>query len=252
MAEIKEVMTEHKKDESRRVAQHKLAYEFVELIHGLGEAQKAEQQHRQLFSRDLSIKDLRTIEEQSSQNQAPPGSSEVTGAVPTYSSDINPSLNKYAPQTNAENMGAMRMKLPESLVRMQPMSKILWSAGLTASRSEAQRLINNGGAHIGSQSDRTGRMGDALSFAPITTWKPEDTERYVIDGNLLILRVGKWKIKIIDIVSDDVFKSMGLSCPGWKENEEEQAGKFDYKVEQQKRAEFMTQKRAERNGREAR
>ena len=245
-------MIDHKKDESRRVAQHKLAFEFVELVHGLGEAQKAEQQHRQLFSRDLSIKDLRTTEEQPSQDHAPPGTSEPNGAVPAYSSDINPSLNKYAPQTNSENMGAMRMKLPESLVRMQPISKILWSAGLTASRSEAQRLINNGGAHIGSKSDRTGGMGNALSFAPITTWKPEDTERYVIDGNLLILRVGKWKIKIIDIVSDEIFESMGLSCPGWKENKGEQAGKLDYKVEQQKRAEFMKQKRVQRNSREAR
>lgn len=220
------------KDQSKRVAQHKLAYEFVEMIHGLGEAQEVEKQHRQLFSRDLSIKDIRQV--------VNPAESRVDSSAAGSMTDMSPSLDKYAPQTNAENMGPMHMKLPRSLVENQSPSKILWSAGLVSSRSEGQRLINNGGAHIGSTSDRRGGdMGDGLSFAPITTWKPEETARYIIDGNLLILRVGKWKIKIINIISDEDYEKECLSCPGWKEPEGDQAGRTDYKDAQRQREEAL-------------
>ncbi len=228
-------MAEHVKDESKRVAQHKLAYEFVELIHGMGDAQEAEKQHRQLFSRNLSVKDIR------------PGVQKEADPVGKagYSTDLSNSLNKFAPQTNSENMGPMHMKLPRSLVENQSPSKILWSAGLVASRSEGQRLINNGGAHIGSPSDRKAEssMGDNLSFAPITSWKPEETVKYIIDGNLLILRIGKWKLKIITILSDEEYEKEGLSCPGWKEPEGDQAGRLNYKDAQRQRDEFLKLKK---------
>jgi tyrosyl-tRNA synthetase len=236
MSVIKSTMEQHETDQSKRVAQHKLAYEFVELVHGLGNAQEAEAQHRKLFSQKLSVRDIRAT--------AKGDTATEVGKV-GYSTDVNNSLNKYAPQTNTENMGPTRMKLPMSLILDQPLSKILWSAGLVSSRSEGQRLINNRGAHIGSTSDRTGRdMGDGLSFAPITSWKPGETSRFIIDGNLLILRVGKWKVKIIDIVSDEEFEKVGLTTPGWKEPEGEDAGKGEsYKDAQQRRETFFTQRK---------
>ena len=42
MSVIKSTMEQHETDQSKRVAQHKLAYEFVELVHGLTNAQEAE------------------------------------------------------------------------------------------------------------------------------------------------------------------------------------------------------------------
>ena len=236
MSVIKSTMEEHEQDQSKRVAQHKLAYEFVELAHGLGDAKEAERQHRQLFSKQLSVKDLRG-----------PATEDRATAVGNagYSTDVNNSLNKYAPQTNVENMGPKRMTLPRSLVVDQPLSRILWSAGLVSSRSEAVRLINNRGAHIGSTSDRMGRdMGDGLSFAPISSWKPYETSRFIIDSNLLILRVGKWKVKIIDIVSDEEFEKSGLTVPGWKEADGDEAGKDEsYKGAQRRRDEFFRERR---------
>lgn len=236
MSVIQSTMEEHQKDESKRVAQHKLAYEFVELVHGLGNAQQAEEQHRKLFGQRVTLQDLR-----------PPAKQENAGArgKTGYSTDVNPSLNKYAAQTNAENMGPTRITLPASLILDQPLSKVLWSAGLVSSRSEGQRLINNRGAHIGSTSDRNGRdMGDGLSFAPITSWKPSETSRFVIDGNLLILRVGKWKVKIIDIVSDDEYEKTGQTAPGWKEPEGDDAGKGEsYKDAQQRREQFLKERK---------
>jgi tyrosyl-tRNA synthetase len=235
MSVITSTMEEHNKDQSKRVAQHKLAYEFVELVHGLSNAQQAERQHRKLFGEKLSVKDLRASAKESV--------SEIGKAG--YSTDVNPSLNKYAPQTNIENMGPTRITLPASLILDQPLSKILWSAGLVSSRSEGQRLINNRGAHIGSTSDRTGRdMGDGLSFAPITSWKPYETSRFIIDGNLLILRVGKWKVKIIDIVSDEEYEKTGRTAPGWKDPDGDEAGKGEsYKDAQQRRDEFYKERK---------
>jgi hypothetical protein len=238
-------MEEHNKDQSKRVAQHKLAYEFVELAHGLGNAQQAEHHHRTLFGEKLSVKDLR----------APAKDENVTEIGKAgYSTDVNNSLNKYAPQTNIENMGPTRMKLPASLVLEQPLSKILWSAGLVSSRSEGQRLINNRGAHIGSTSDRSGRdMGDGLSFAPITSWKPHETSGFIIDGNLLILRVGKWKVKIIDVVSDEEYEKTGLTAPGWKEPDGAEAGKGEsYKDAQHRREDFFKERREKLDGMEER
>jgi tyrosyl-tRNA synthetase len=236
MSVITSTMEEHDKDQSKRVAQHKLAYEFVELVHGLGNAQQAEDQHRKLFGQKLSVKDLRASTKEENVTEI---------GKAGYSTDVNPSLNKYAPQTNVENMGPTRITLPASLILDQPLSKILWSAGLVSSRSEGQRLINNRGAHIGSTSDRTGRdMGDGLSFAPITSWKPYETSRFIIDGNLLILRVGKWKVKIIDIVSDAEYEKTGLTAPGWKEVDGDEAGKGEsYKDAQQRREEFYKERK---------
>jgi tyrosyl-tRNA synthetase len=215
MTTIQQLMAEHAKDESKRIAQHKLAYEFVELVYGMGAAQKAEEQHRTLFGKSLSVKDIRAA----SPTPSPSLAATKHTNPHTTNTDINPVLNKRAPQTNITNMGPVQITLPWSLVRNQPMSKILWHAGLVSSRSEGQRLINAGGAHVGGSPDESGPMGDDLSFAPIRSSHREGTERYIIDDDLLVLRVGKWKMKVIKLVSDDEFRESGGSCPGWDEAE---------------------------------
>ena len=48
-------------------------------------------------------------------------------------------------------------------------------------------------------------------------WNPNETEKYVTEGELLVLRVGKWKVKVVKIVSDEEFDAMGLDAPGWQE-----------------------------------
>ena len=235
-------MEEHNKDQSKRTAQHKLAYEFVELVHGLASAHEAEEQHRKFFGQKISVTDLRAPAK---------GENKSTGEA-GYSTDISPSLNKYAPQSNVENMGPTRITLPESLILGQPPSRILWSAGLVSSRSEGQRLINNRGAHIGSTSDRAGRnMGDGLSFAPISGWKPDETSKYIIDGSLLVLRVGKWKIKVIDIVSDEEYEKTGQTAPGWKELGGSDAGRGESYKDAQKRREDFNKERREKSAEKA-
>lgn len=206
--EIQNIMEEHSQDQSKRVAQHRLAREFLELVHGLPAAEQAEAEHRQLFKKDLSLSDVREI---------------TAGPVKTDDSwrqpDINPSLNKHAQPLRLEQNLGNRLKLPKSLILGQPLSRILWHAGTVASRSEGQRLIANKGVSIGSSTSGLGPMGDSLSFHT-TGGSAEDVTKAIIDNSLLIFRIGKWRVKIIDIISDEEFSDLGLSCPGWNASPE--------------------------------
>ncbi|KAJ9401929.1 hypothetical protein DTO282F9_1219 [Paecilomyces variotii] len=234
--EIQKIMEEHVKEPSRRVAQHRLAREFVELIHGEEDADATVQQHRQLFGSQSS----------------PPGpvtepalkidpSVLETGATrsPSAGFDNMQSGNKHAPQTHFGNMPAPRITLPRSLVYNQPLNRVLWSAGLVSSKSEGQRIIANKGAYVGSRAGDTGEMSDDLSFTPIKTWPAEKTQEFIIGGDLLILKLGKWKFKMVQIISDEEFRERGLTARGWQEVEQEaqdQAKKEEREARKEARA----------------
>jgi len=251
MAEIRQTMEEHQLDESKRVAQHKLASEFVELAHGRGAALKAEKEHRQAFSTTLTVEDI----------QAQAGKPKATNPD-IRPDDIHPSLNKHAQPLTQEASYDINIELPRSLVWQQPLSRILWSAGLAASRSEAQRLINNKGAYIAGQAGKDGEIvpvDGEVKYVPAKDAKWTTVEPLILGGELLILRTGKWKKKFIRIVSDEEYEAKGLTCPGWKEEAEGPAdptteadlvgeemyrkeGEQKSKTEDQKRREFWAKK----------
>ncbi len=202
-------MQDHEKDQSKRIAQHKLAREFTELIHGLGAAEEAEEQHRKLHNKHMSISDMRASVAETKATEVHPR----TG-LPMFA---HPSLNKHAQPLHREDDPTTNVRLPRSLVFEKPMSRILWSTGLVTSRTEGQRLINAGGAYVGGASDAKQQMDDNLTFTPIRTADWQEVKKYILDDNLLILRSGKWRIKIVNIIPDDEFVKLGLTCPGWEE-----------------------------------
>lgn len=209
---ISSIMAEHEAQPSQRIAQRKLAFDVLELVHGKESAKDAVLQHGLVF------KPFRT---------PTPQSALEPGAKPP---DVNRLLNKDAPITTQNNAPSPHLILPKSLVYKQPISRVLYSAGLVASRSEGHRLAAKKGAYIGSRPGASGTMGDQLEFSPALNWHADETEKYVIDGDLLILRVGKWKIKIVKIVSDEEFERLGLTAPGWKDKlETEQHAMSDLK-----------------------
>lgn len=234
--EIQKIMEEQKKDPSKRVAQHALAREFVEIVHGPTEAQAAETQHRQLFRPRLSTA------EPTPPAPAPPKIPENYARTPQASFANPQSGNKYAPQTNYENMPSLWVALPRSLVYNQPFNKVLWSAGLVNSKSEGHRIIANGGAYVGSRPDATGEMPDELQFTPIKPWPAEKTNEFIINGDLLILKFGKWKFKMVKIMSDEEFKEKGLTAPGWEEVIDDRKRQEELQKEQEKRAERKKRK----------
>ncbi|KAJ5333580.1 hypothetical protein MYU51_011589 [Penicillium brevicompactum] len=212
LPEIAILMEEQNKDPSKRVAQHALASEFVELVHGKEEADAVALQHRQLFRPRASTSAPTPLTKSSS----PPASHAQS---PTAGFTTPQSGNPYAAQTNFANMGDMKVVLPESLVFNQPFNKVLWSAGLVSSKGEGHRVIVNNGAKVGSRPGDSGPMTDALSFTPIRIWAAEKTREFVLNDNLLILKLGKWKFKSVNIVSDEEFRKQGLTAPGWEEME---------------------------------
>ncbi|KIV78098.1 tyrosine-tRNA ligase [Exophiala sideris] len=209
LPEIGQIMQEHEKDQSKRIAQHKLAKEFVELIYGLGAAEQTEAEHRQLYSKTLTISDLA-----SSVAEAKAASPETPE---TRTADfVHPSLNKHAQPLKREDNTQIRVTLPRSLVIGKPLGQIMWAAGMLSSKAEGHRLILAGGAYVGATAAK-GQMDDSLSFTPALGNSAEEAAKYIIDDHLLILRVGKWRMKIINIIPDEEYEASGLTCPAWEQ-----------------------------------
>lgn len=210
LPEIAAVMEQQNKDPSKRVAQHLLAYEFVALVHGKDEADAVSLQHRQLFRSRSSTSEPSPMPRNPNPAAGNPQS-------PTAGMENPQSGNKYASQTNFANMPNVMVTLPKSLVYNQQFNKILWSAGLVSSKSEGHRVIVNNGAYVGSRPGDSGPMSDDLAFTPIRPWPSEKTQQYINDNDLLMLKLGKWKFKMVKIVSDEEFREQGLAAPGWEE-----------------------------------
>ena len=213
--DINSLMAEHEQQPSKRIAQSKLAREVLEIIHGLAIANEAEAQHALLF-RPKAVSMPSDIE--GSEHGLDADAITSKNGKPM---DISSALNKYAIHTTAANAPSHNVILPRSLVIHQPIARVLWSAGLVASKSEGHRLAAKKGAYIGSRPSASGTMSDHLDFSPCMNWNPADTEKYLIGDDTLILRVGKWKVKIVKIISDKEFEERGLTAPGWKEEDNE-------------------------------
>lgn len=198
------MMAEHNKDESKRVAQHKLAVEFTELVHGQHAAEQAKIQHQALFKKNMSLEEVIELAKQ----QSAPQESHIDG---------HPSVTKNAKPQSLEKYSTAQAELPRSVIIGKPLSQVLWSAGLAATKSEAQKLINNKGAYIGGKSAAEGPMADSLTYSPIRSSAWDWWKDLIIDDNLLILRTGKWRVKIIKIVPDADFTAKGMTCPGFGE-----------------------------------
>lgn len=191
LPEIESIMKEHVQDPSKRVAHRRLAYDVLYIVHGKAEAEETRNQHEALFKKQSSI-DFK---------------------------ELSASKSKDGEKTpiNWENSPLPRTVLPRSLVVDQPFSRILYSVGFVSSRLEGQRLVNHQGAYVGSRPGQVGGMlENDLQFTPIKTSFPKATKEYLINDELLILRKGKWQIKIISLVSDEEFAKMGIEdVPLW-------------------------------------
>lgn len=172
-------MTQHAADPGKRLAQHLLASEVLELVHGPEEAAKTRAEHQAMRNPNLG-----------SLMQKP-----SPGAV-------------QADETAAA--GPERTVLPRSLVANAPLARVLWHAGLVATKSEGARLVKSGGVYVA-----TGTT-EALSFVPVVAQKPEDIQSFTQDG-LLVLRLGKWKVRVVEVVDDEVFEQAERQVPGWEE-----------------------------------
>lgn len=194
LSEIRTTMEEQVKDQSKRVAQHRLAYEVVTLIHGEAKAKEVAETHRSMYSKGGAGIPLVT---------RAPGDEHKEPDGPV-------TLN---------NAPRIDMILPESLIMGKSIGKILYAAGLARSGTDGHKLAVQQAAYIAGMPGR--KVGESqpmdpsqLTFNPIKLWFPQETQRYLIDGKLLILRKGKHNIRVIQMVSDEEYKLSGQTYPG--------------------------------------
>jgi tyrosyl-tRNA synthetase len=193
--EIETLMEEHMKAPSQRLAQHKLAREFLELVHGPEEAKAAEVQHRIMYQKYVPRVEHKLVRE------GPQTAEQLRRSRP--------------PPVTLNNAPAANIKLPRSLIENRSIGRIIYAAGLAASASEGHRFAAAGSVYIGARPGRREAMNDAaVAFTPITVWTVEETKQFLIDGNLLILRKGKHNVRIVEIVEDDVWAELGTKYPG--------------------------------------
>ncbi len=193
ISDIDALVAEHMQEPHLRKAQHKLAHDFVGLIHGTHEADLVRSQHRQMFSKDPV---------------------ELTSPLP------DPDLKAQGVSLNT--MPKIDMKLPQSLVNQKAMGRILFAAGLVDSVSEGHRVSVAGGAYVGG-SPKHEPMNDGLvSWQQIKVWGAEETRKFLVHGDLLLLRKGKNNIRVVRVVPDEEYvlsgeKYRGMPWSVWRE-----------------------------------
>lgn len=77
------------------------------------------------------------------------------------------------------------------------MDHVLQQAGLVKSRGEGRRLVASGGVYVASRP----YTGDQVEFRAVSS--PEAVvDGYLLDDRLLVVRMGKWKVKVIEVVDN--------------------------------------------------
>jgi tyrosyl-tRNA synthetase len=205
LPELEEVMRKQNEDPSRRYAQHLLAYEVVRLVHGKEVAAATQKDHRTMFGGEVD-----TVPE--GEPLAGPGKGARSEEDDEYAAvEGHPTDPNNAPRVD--------MKLPEHLIKGSSIARILYASGLATSTSDGQRTVVQKGAYIGGSPGQKAHQNKGMSehqiqFTPVSAWRPEDTQRFLIDGKILILRKGKHNLRVIEMVSDEWWKRSGKTYPG--------------------------------------
>lgn len=194
LSKISEVMNEHQANPPKRVAQHLLAYEVVWLVHGSTVAMETQAQHQAIYGSNVS----------------PQASLGVPQNPTQYAADPE--------QTNHSNRPRIDLKLPWHVLGLS-LPRIVYAAGLAQSVSDADRTIKNGGMYIGGSPgqkgpDNVGMNKDQLQFTPAKTWDLQINKRFLIEGQILLLRKGKHNIRCIEFIADEEWNGLGLEYPG--------------------------------------
>lgn len=176
MPDIAGLITQHQKNPGDRKAQHLLASEVIELVHGPEEAAKTRAEHQAM--RNPTLASL----SQTPNPETEPGSAEQT-----------------TPSTQ-------RIKLSQLLVYNTPFARILYHAGFVATKSEGARLIAKGGVYVASGNDE-----GKFTFTPIQAQQVLQAGESLVHDGLLILRLGKWKVRVIEVVEDGASDGQGTS-----------------------------------------
>lgn len=207
---ISDTMIQHSADPSRRIAQHLLASEVLELVHGAADAEKARKKHEQMRKPTVkSLKKRTPPAEQSEKEEVEPVKKPTTKASTSevFSEDdiAHETVTDEVSEAEDPGISEQRIMLAESKVLGLPFAHILHNAGLAASRGEGTRMINAGGVYVARRSEEEG--SEDLNFVPVKG-VPDGVkvEELLIDGQL-VLRLGKWKVRVMEVMEEGLFDS---------------------------------------------
>lgn len=176
-------MNEHKKNPGARRAQHLLAGEVIELVHGPEDAAKARDEHQVMRK---------------------PTIASISG---------QPNSSAGAEARDHASAVSQRIRLPHSLVYDTPLSRVLYHAGLVASKSEGARTVAKGAVYAAiARPEST----NTLEFAPVKDLQASQT-RDLVQNGVLVLRLGKWKVRVIEVVPDTASNEADRTVRGYED-----------------------------------
>ncbi|KAK5171750.1 tyrosyl-tRNA synthetase [Saxophila tyrrhenica] len=108
----------------------------------------------------------------------------------------NPTLASSGPYSGTESGSVV---IPTSEVIGQSWARVLATAGLAASRSEGTRMLKSGAVYTASNSGK----GATLQFNAVNDPRVVVGRGDLVDGKLL-LRIGKWKVRVVEVVDDKI------------------------------------------------
>ena len=216
------LMSRHRQDASKRVAQHLLAGQIVELVHGAAEAKKAETAHKEAFSHGTNTfplgllrTTLASIKSGRQPNPSSPASKEeellAYKKAFAASHTVQSSSTTVLAQPNSEHADVVT--LPITMLQPGSFPRILYAAGLVSSKSEAHRLLASKGAYVLVPNSGSTDNPTALKWEAIEVGAAVDPNHFLVDWEMLVLRVGKSKIHICRVITKEQFKAEGLTYP---------------------------------------
>lgn len=218
--QISLLVEQQRKDASKRIAQHVLAKEIVELAHGAAEAKKAEIAHKEAFSQGTNTFSLGAIRNALGTAYPNAGLGPQKAKLSEFEAQVLEYKRAYAASSTSQPASSTStssqpkqesvITLPLSTMQPGAFPRILVEAGLASSKSEAHRLIANKGAYVVLPNSGSVEYPTSLRWVPIDSSKTSNPHHFLIDFEALVLRSGKTKIQVVRIVSDEDFKKKGL------------------------------------------
>ena len=175
-------MEEHGFDPGKRKAQHHLALEVLTLVHGEDIANTARSEHQMMRNPSLLAPSRRDDTFRSS-----------------YGSHHAATSQPEPPTANKDS--TRHIVLRRSEVLGKPLGSVLHAAGLADSGSHGRRLVSSGAVYLAS---RAQGAQQELTFVQYKYPMHTVEAQMLVDGRLLV-RTGKWKVRVIEVIGDDEF-----------------------------------------------
>lgn len=193
-------MEEHERDQSQRLAQKYLAQQILLLVHGPAVADATRSMHDLIFQPQstMSVQSIRNIIEQ---EDAVEISKSLSDPSPKSKQGTTHGAHDEEPKATHAKSSSLVINLPRSLIYGQSLARVFYYAGLVESKMEGQRLQRSGGTYIAQKSLSNPNEESEISFTQIKEWSQDEIDaKYIIGGDLLVIRAGKQRIRLIRIL----------------------------------------------------